>query len=177
MAGGVEKLLAIDEYFQALVDFHWERVELIEGVVHPKKPTFRRNVNVSKNVATALRLAFPAAQVFEEGSLAMPPDTCLEPDLFVWTGEGRPPHGDPVPASTVALVVEISVTTTSKDLGVKAHLYAQAGIGEYWVVDCSTDQPSLIRHTNPVDGVYGHMAHTELASLARGLDAAAILAS
>ena len=35
----------------------------------------------------------------------------------------------------IALLIEVSNTTLDHDLGVKAKLYARAGIPEYWVVD------------------------------------------
>lgn len=56
----------------------------------------------------------------------------------------------------VQLLVEISVSTLGRDLGMKLSRYAAAGVEHYWVVD---PKRSLIHlHSNPVDGDYANIA-------------------
>ena len=44
-------------------------------------------------------------------------------------------------------MIEISDTTLKKDLGLKADIYARAGILEYWVFDLNDNRALL--HANP----------------------------
>jgi Uma2 family endonuclease len=55
-----------------------------------------------------------------------------EPDIAI-TDE---PEGDGIlPLVAVKLVVEVADGTLARDMGLKAALYASAGVSEYWVVD------------------------------------------
>jgi Uma2 family endonuclease len=55
-------------------------------------------------------------------------------------------------AEDVLLVVEISDTTVRYDSTVKAALYAEAGIPEYWLLDITRDV--LVVRTDPAAGKY-----------------------
>jgi Uma2 family endonuclease len=68
-----------------------------------------------------------------------------EPDLAVVdraTPRGRGRH-----PSTALLVIEVARDTIRKDLGVKAKLYAEAGVTEYWVID--TPKKRVHVHRDP----------------------------
>jgi Uma2 family endonuclease len=54
--------------------------------------------------------------------------------------------------SDISLLVEISDTTLTYDLTIKASLYARAGIVEYWVLDVAGRR--LLCHRTPVSGSY-----------------------
>lgn len=71
-----------------------------------------------------------------------------EPDLVVF--ERTTPQ--PYHPATAALVIEVSVSSLARDLGVKAVLYAAAGIPEYWVLDI--DGGRLVAHRGPVASGY-----------------------
>lgn len=48
------------------------------------------------------------------------------------------PEGDGIlPLEAVKLLIEVADSTLAQDLGLKAALYAGAGVPEYWVVDVS----------------------------------------
>jgi Uma2 family endonuclease len=49
----------------------------------------------------------------------------------------------------VYLIIEIADTTINRDLGVKADLYAAAGIIDYWVVNLTTQQLHVFREPQP----------------------------
>ena len=51
------------------------------------------------------------------------------------------------------LAVEVSTPTVRKDMKLKAALYAQFGIREYWVVNTKTLTTTV--HKAPTDGVWG----------------------
>ncbi len=77
--------------------------------------------------------------------------------------EGRHPFPE-----DLALLVEVSDTSAAYDLGEKALLYAQAGIGDYWVV--LVNEAIIVRHREPT--AEGYKEVTRLA----GTDALSPLA-
>jgi len=86
-------------------------------------------------------------------------DSKPEPDLAVV----EMPSRDTLPApSTALLVVEISDTTLLTDQTTKAHIYARAGIPEYWVVNLQARQIEVRRDpradpTKPLGWTYGSL--------------------
>lgn len=73
-----------------------------------------------------------------------------EPDL-VWVKRRRYRKARPK-AADVGLVIEISYSSLAEDLGEMAELYAEAGIAEYWIVNCIDSVIEV--HRQPVNGVY-----------------------
>ncbi len=65
-----------------------------------------------------------------------------EPDLAIAPVTPRDRH-----PSGALLVVEISVSSRRIDLGLKATIYAAAGVPEYWVLD--VDARTLFVHREP----------------------------
>lgn len=62
----------------------------------------------------------------------MPDGNVPEPDIVLTSaaeGEGW------IPLESVALVIDVSDSSLSHDLGRKAQLYAHKAVPEYWVVD------------------------------------------
>jgi Uma2 family endonuclease len=60
------------------------------------------------------------------------------------------------PSSELALVVEVSDSSLTLDLTIKAQLYARAGVSDYWVLD--VDARRLIVHRQPQAGRYDSVA-------------------
>lgn len=73
-----------------------------------------------------------------------------EPDLM-WLKAGRYLKRHPT-GSDVQLAIEVSYSSSKSDLLEKAVLYAEAGIGEYWIVDASAGCVHV--SLNPVAGEY-----------------------
>ncbi len=72
-------------------------------------------------------------------------DTNPGPDLAVVPGSPR----DYVQAPRQAvLIVEVSDTSLAMDTGAKVHIYAAAGVPEYWVID--VNDPRLLVFRDPV---------------------------
>ncbi|HEV2748877.1 MAG TPA: Uma2 family endonuclease [Allosphingosinicella sp.] len=116
--------------------FEGMRTELIDGEVIVMNPQARRHMFIKDELAYRLRRALEeiGSSVFvgTEGSVELAEHSLPQPDILL-TSE---PRGEGfVPLSSVALVVEVSVTTLEFDLERKAPLYARHGVGEYWVVD------------------------------------------
>ena len=86
--------------------------------------------------------------VFQERSLRLA-DSEPEPDLSIVRGEADDFYTRH--STTAELVVEIAVSSVAADRAY-ASLYAEAGVGEYWIVLAEAQQVEVRRR--PVNGVY-----------------------
>jgi hypothetical protein len=124
--------------------FEDRHVELIRGVL------FEMTINpghatASQLAAEALGAVFVVGWHLRQGN---PLDTgrrsLLEPDLAIVAGSIRDyTQNHP---TTAALVVEISDATLRKDRTIKAHLYAQAGLADYWILNLVDRQLEVYRN-------------------------------
>jgi Uma2 family endonuclease len=73
-----------------------------------------------------------------------------EPDVL-WRRPSRNRHRLPGAADAL-LAIEVADSSLKSDLDEKADLYAEAGIGEYWVVDAQGESVHVFR--SPVGGKY-----------------------
>lgn len=133
-----------------------ERLELIDGELITKMPKKRPHVVVLMAIIKWFGRGIDQMRLNSEGPIDVAPEdnptSEPEPDLAVLAKAGPEyMHGNP-PASDVQLLIEISDSTLSFDLGPKARLYARAGIPEYWVFDIN--ERRLIVHRGPQAGAY-----------------------
>jgi Uma2 family endonuclease len=106
-----------------------EPVELLGGLLVEVSPQDTVHAAVIRRLTRHLAGAQAWLQV--QLPLEIPPDSEPEPDLAL-IAEEPSPECHP---RTALLVVEVSVTSHEVDRGVKAHLYARAGVPAYWLVD------------------------------------------
>jgi Uma2 family endonuclease len=139
----VDQLYQLDD----LGFFEDRKVEMIRGVIYEmtSKPP---HATASELTGHHLRLIFNAGWCVRE---AKPLDTgrrsLLEPDLAVVAGSIRDfAQSHP---TTAALVVEVSETTLQKDRTIKAHVYARAGLADYWIVNLIDRQLEVHRNPGP----------------------------
>jgi Uma2 family endonuclease len=146
--------------------FDDRHVELIRGVI------FEMMINPGH--ATSSRLAgdilsevFRAGWHVREGT---PLDTgrrsLLEPDLAVVAGSVR--DYTEIHPTTAALIVEISDATLRKDRTIKAHLYAQAGLPDYWIVNLVDRQLEVHRNPGPDPSRRGRFRYAEVTTVPEG---------
>ncbi len=92
-------------------------------------------------------------QCLPDTRIDIPPDSQPGPDIVVfdadYDGEGA------VPVDRVRLVIEVAATTQNKDLGLKAQIFAAAGVPEYWVLDAPAGQ--LVVHRGPSNGAWSEI--------------------
>jgi len=116
-------------------EFRGKKILLIDGFILDMAipgPLHDMCVQLLKQL---LMIAFGAAfTVREEKGLQTALDTNPVPDIAVVIGGIRDYQIHPTPADC-KLVVEVADTSRHFDLGTKSHLYASAGIREYWVLD------------------------------------------
>lgn len=54
--------------------------------------------------------------------------------------------------TSASLIIEVSRSSRKRDLTIKARIYAQANVADYWVVDLAKRQ--VVVHRGPADGRY-----------------------
>ena len=127
-----------------------DRLEMIHGRL-VRLMQGERHANLRVRVSRRLRRALdPPLFVRDENPLHFASDGELIPDLMLTYQEeyvGRHPEPD-----DVALLVEVADSSVDYDLGEKALLYAQAGIGDYWVV--LVNDAAVVRHRTPAPEGY-----------------------
>jgi Uma2 family endonuclease len=133
------------------------KTELIEGVLYRMSPQYRRHGYVKDELAYRLRRALEEIgsdlHVATEQSVRLDDHNEPQPDIVLT----REPRGDgPIPLESVALVIEVSVTTLDFDLGEKEPLYARSGIPEYWVIDLNENR-ALMHEFPEADGYRGQL--------------------
>ncbi|WP_010164264.1 Uma2 family endonuclease [Sphingomonas sp. PAMC 26617] len=110
----------------------YAKTELIDGAVIAVNAQFSEHFTVKVKLllelVDACKRLGTGLQAWSEGSIAMPPHSVPEPDVFVTTVE---PVRGPVAVETVALIVDVATTSLSDDLGAMLRVYAQAGVPEY----------------------------------------------
>ena len=132
---------------------HEARLELIQGRIFKIMGQGPRHSTLASVIADMLRDAVgKRLAVREEKPVRIAEDSQPIPDILVLSGK-QTDYNDrqPEPAD-VALLVEVSVTTSEYDLGGKAQQYAQAGIREYWVVAEKDD--AIVVHREPSPNGY-----------------------
>ena len=127
-----------------------ERIELLRGVLVAMSPQGAEHAYV---VSRLIKLFIDAlgdrAQLRAQSPFAADDLSEPEPDVAIY------PPGAYVRAhpDRALLLVEIAVSSLRKDRGLKAEIYAEAGVPEYWVIDLVNDIVEV--RTEPQGGRYG----------------------
>jgi len=113
-----------------------ERLELLDGAVVQKMTQNAPHFTALRKIARHLESVIPDGyDVRQQGPLNLSPVSMPEPDIAVVNGDYREFSQSHPGPERVQLIVEISDTTLVQDKSIKARLYGEAGIPEYWVVD------------------------------------------
>jgi Uma2 family endonuclease len=152
----VRHRLTVDDYYRMAevgVLAHDARVELIEGEIIDMAPIGSRHYAAVVKLHRLIdRAVLDSALLGVQSSLRLSKADQPEPDLVVLK-----PRSDFFSTSLPTgadcfLVIEVSDTTLPYDVKVKAPLYAQHGVPEYWVIDLAGKQ--LRRFAAPQGGVW-----------------------
>lgn len=128
------------------------RVELRRGLIVKMNPQFVPHGTVKRLLARSIEAALETANldwiVDQEISVDFGEGFQPLPDIIVWDRAAAPADiTGPIPAQAVRLVVEVSDSTLSDDLGEKREDYAKAGLAEYWIADIKNHQ--ILQHAKP----------------------------
>jgi Uma2 family endonuclease len=127
-----------------------ERFELIGGEIVPMSPKGIRHERLKQWLMEKLVKSLPDAyQTIPETTFYLSDDTFIEPDFVIYPRESGLEKLSP---QTCLLAIEIADSSLAYDLGRKARLYAEFGIGELWVID--VNDLSATCHANPKAGTY-----------------------
>jgi Uma2 family endonuclease len=143
--------LSVDDYHrlgQAGILGEDDRVELLEGQLIEMSPIGPRHALAIDELNERLVAAVAGrARVRVQNPIALDATSEPQPDITVvrrpWHGY---PTGHPQPGD-IFLLIEVADSSLETDSGAKRELYARAGIGEFWIVDLTTN--SVIVHRNP----------------------------
>ena len=121
-----------------------DRVELIRGEIVKMSPIGRHHVAFVNNLNQLLvtRLAGRAI-VSVQNPVVLSDDTEPEPDLAVLRPRSYK-HAEPA-VDDVLLLIEVAETSLRYDRVTKRPLYAEAGVPEYWIVDCAAETVEVDR--------------------------------
>ena len=131
-----------------------DRIELLRGFLIAKEPQGGAHAGTTEWLHRHLLLALgDRARVRSHSPLAptAPEDSEPEPDVAVIAPDG-PLHQNP---SSALLVIEVSDSSLRVDRGVKAAIYAEAGVPEYWIV--SLPERLVEVRDRPSGGAYRRM--------------------
>lgn len=152
----------VDQFYRLdkLGFFEDRRVELIEGVL------YEMTANPPHAIASELLMRLLLGLFGADYSIriGLPLDvgrrSLPEPDAAIVPGSARDYlQGHPRQA---LLLFEISDTTLRKDRGLKAHLYARAGIADYWIVNLNDRRLEIHRDPGPDPARKGRFRYRDI---------------
>lgn len=136
-----------------------DRVELLDGIVVRKMTKHTPHTTALRKLDAALQSRLPAGWLI----ITQDPITLAtsepEPDLVLVTGQVDDfAHRHPGP-SDVVLVVEVAESSLEYDRGDKRRIYAEAGIGTYWIVNLVDRRIEVFSDPQGGDYASHHVAH------------------
>jgi Uma2 family endonuclease len=150
------RLFTSDEYarmVQAGILGEDERVELLDGEVRAMSPIGSRHVACVNRLNTILNLHVRGQAIISiQNPIRLSDYSEPEPDIAVLYARGD--YYDaalPVP-DDVLLIAEVADTSLEYDRNEKLPRYAEAGIGEVWIVDL--EHQTLERYVRSLNGRY-----------------------
>ncbi len=139
--------------YQSLAEsgaFGEEKLELIRGTLITRSPAGTADAAAITLLNEQLILSLrKRASVRPQLPLAAGEDSMPEPDLAVIDRSLAPGKGHP---SEALLVIEVANSSLNLDRNIKAPLYAEAKVPEYWLVDLTRNRVEVYR--TPVEGRY-----------------------
>jgi len=158
-AEGVPRLRWTLAQFERLIDLgiftEKDRVELIQGELVPMASKGNRHELVRDELMNWWIEHKPATLRLSSEIGWRPPgaDTYVEPDLLICP---RSLKGVTVPPAEVLLAIEIAHSSLRYDTTLKARLYAELGVRDYWVIDAVTLTARV--HRSPSSRGYADVA-------------------
>jgi Uma2 family endonuclease len=140
--------------------FEDRHVELLEGEIYEMtiNPPHAASTGITRNTLQAVFGAGHCAR--EQKPLDIGRKTMPEPDVAVCVGSERD-YTRTHPRRAL-LVVEVSDTTLRKDRKIKGHIYAHAGITDYWIVNLVDRQLEICRNPGPDPDRKGRYRYAEV---------------
>jgi Uma2 family endonuclease len=138
--------LRVEEYMRLSEAgmFDDERVELLDGVVVKMSAQGPKHMELVAFMNRLLARRLPDDYtVVPQCTHRLSEYSAPEPDFAVVTTRSLHAHE----SEKATWLVEVAVSSIRQDLGLKARLYAAAGVAEYWVIDANID--AVVVHLEP----------------------------
>lgn len=137
------------EEYERLVEtgaFDGWKVELVDGILYDTTPQTSRHAGGTAKATGILSEASSGKYLIRQHSpLHVPGDSLPEPDIAVVPPDPAGDHYVGGHPTTAVLVVEVADSSLQYDRTVKAQIYAQAGIPEYWILSLIAEQLEVYR--------------------------------
>jgi Uma2 family endonuclease len=142
-----------------------ERVELLAGQIvkmaaktPPHCAAVKRTMELlQKSLGSLVFLSIHDAVRLDDYSEPEPDISVVIPDPFYYEDH------HPIP-SEIYLIIEVADTTLRTDCGIKAKIYAESGISDYWVLDVNNRQLHVFREPSQ-DGYQSRVILADDASI------------
>jgi Uma2 family endonuclease len=143
------RLFTSDEYCrmgEAGILTDRDRVELIRGEIVCKMTPGPRHIAFVDNLNELLVLRLAGrARVSVQNAFVASDDSVPEPDLKILRPRPVPYKERHAHAEDVLLLIEVADSSLAWDRSTKLALYAEAGIPEYWIVNCPAESIEVYR--------------------------------
>jgi Uma2 family endonuclease len=124
-------------------------MELIDGLLVDMSPKSPAHEHVIAWLNELLVLSVDLGRFQVRVNAALTTGTSEpEPDIMVIERDAQRPYHP----GSAALIIEVAVSSQTRDLRHKPPIYAGAGVPDYWVVDL--DGGRVVVHGSPLDGAY-----------------------
>jgi Uma2 family endonuclease len=127
-----------------------ERLEILGGEIVPMSPKGAKHEAIKRALNRLWGRRDPRAHEFiPEAGLYLDEHTYLEPDFIVYQASIA---WENLRGPDILLAVEVADSSLAYDLGKKAHIYADFGVRELWVIDAKNLLTHV--HIHPAAGGY-----------------------
>ena len=149
-----QRLFSVDDYYamaEAGILAPDERVELLDGEIIKMAPIGGRHANCVGQLTDLMSAVGRRALVWVQNPVRLDTGSEPQPDLMLIKRRGySSSHPGP---DDVLLLIEVADTTADLDRECKLHLYARAGVSEYWIVDLT--ERAVEVYSDPSNTGYG----------------------
>ncbi|MDF0555119.1 Uma2 family endonuclease [Kamptonema sp. UHCC 0994] len=123
-----------------------EKVELLTGqIVKMASKGTAHNAAVKRTVELLQDRLGKSVLISVQDSIKLNDNSEPEPDIALLVRDPLYYEDRHPTPSEIYLIIEIADTTLRKDCGIKAQIYAQSGIIDYWVLDVNDRQLHVFR--------------------------------
>jgi len=137
-----------------------DHVELIRGEIVEMSPMGPRHYAFVNNLNRLLVVRLTdRAIVAVQGPIVLAEDSEPEPDIAIIRHRTVPYKEREAFREDALLLIEVAESSLAYDRSTKLRLYAEAGIPEYWVIDCLAESVEI--HRGPDAGRYRDVSRVE----------------
>jgi len=150
-----------EEYYRLaeLGFFRDRRVELVQGELWQMTVNPPHAISLEKLSRILFTMFGLEYRIRIQSPLDLGRHNQPEPDAAVLLAVG--PEEKIHPRSAL-LVVEVSDTSLRKDRKIMAHVYARAGLPEYWIININDRQLEILRDPGPIAGRRGRFGYRDV---------------